>query len=98
MINLDEKHLNIVKNILGKHLPDSEIWVFGSRVTNRCKKYSDLDLLIRRAQMVDQKMVFRLMDAFEESELPIKVDVIAWSEIDSDFQKIVSQRYEVLEY
>jgi predicted nucleotidyltransferase len=98
MINLAEKHLAIVKLILNQFLPDAEIWVFGSRITSNYKKHSDLDLLVRHAEGLDQKLMFKLMDAFEESDLPIKVDVLDWNSIDADFQEIVAKRYEVLEY
>jgi len=98
MINLAEKHLAIVKLILSRLLPGVEIWVFGSSVTSNYKKHSDLDLLVRHAEGIDQKVMYKLMDAFEESDLPIKVDVLDWNSIDADFQEIVSKRYEVLEY
>jgi len=98
MINLAEKHLAIVKIILSRLLPGAEIWVFGSRVTSNYKKYSDLDLLVRYAEKIGQKEMYKLMDAFEESDLPIKVDVLDWNTIDTDFQEIVAKRYEVLEY
>jgi len=42
--------------------------------------------------------MYKLMDAFEESDLPIKVDVLDWNTIDTDFQEIVAKRYEVLEF
>lgn len=98
MINLPEKHLRIVKSILSRYLPGAEIWVFGSRVTQRFKPYSDLDLVVRKYDGLNQKQLFLLMDMFEESDLPIKVDILDWESIDEGFQNIILNNYEVLEF
>ena len=39
-------HLKIVEEILEKHLPDREVWAFGSRVNGTAKETSDLDLVV----------------------------------------------------
>jgi len=98
MINLPDSQLIIVKTILNQYIPNAEVWVFGSRVTTQYKPFSDLDLLIRRADDLDQKRLFKIMDAFEESDLPIKVDVLDWSTIETDFQAIILKNYQVLEF
>jgi uncharacterized protein len=46
MIDITDKNLNIVKKILAKHVPNYEVWAFGSRVSGKAKKFSDLDLVI----------------------------------------------------
>jgi len=98
MINLPDSQLIIVKTILNQYIPNAEVWVFGSRVTTQYKPFSDLDLLILRADDLDQKRLFKIMDAFEESDLPIKVDVLDWSTIETDFQAIILKNYQVLEF
>lgn len=54
--------------------------VFGSRATGCARPASDLDLVVfppaSRSELRDLKF------AFEESDLPITVDVLAWDEID----------------
>ncbi len=98
MINLSEKHLHIVQSILSRYIPGAEVWVFGSRITQCFKPYSDLDIVIRQCEGINQKQLFLLMDAFEESDLPIKVDVLDWESVDVGFQKVILRNYEVLEY
>lgn len=41
MIDIDAKYLEMVKHILNNHVPECEVWFFGSRVTG-ARKYSDL--------------------------------------------------------
>ena len=98
MINLPAKQLDIVKSILLLYVPGAEVWLFGSRIAPNCKPYSDLDIIIRKFEGFNQKLLFRLMDAFEESDLPIKVDVLDWESVDEGFQKVILRNYEVLEF
>lgn len=83
MIQLEPKHLEIVKKILN----DFKVlaYVFGSRVKNTAKNLSDLDLCLR--DNYDKTIVRKLQDAFEESDLPFKVDIVVWSELSDGFKK-----------
>lgn len=77
-------------------IPDTEVWAYGSRVKGTAKSYSDLDLIVftkpeqRRAQ-------FDLEEAFEESDLPFRVDLFSWDEIPEQFQENI-KRNKVLLY
>ena len=42
MINIKPKHLEIVLGIIGKY--NYNFYAFGSRITDKIKKFSDLDL------------------------------------------------------
>ncbi len=47
-IHIDPGQLAIVKDILRKHIPNNDVWAFGSRVHGRnLRKFSDLDLYPR---------------------------------------------------
>jgi len=93
MINLTQQQLEIVKNILHEYVPDAEVRAFGSRVTNKVKAYSDLDLVVLPSTKLDLKILYRLRDAFEESELPFRVDVLDWYRITDSFKKIINQHF-----
>ena len=82
-IQLEPRHLIIVKEILQKI--EVTAYVFGSRARNTAKTLSDLDLCLK--DNYDKTTVRKLQDAFEESDLPFKVDVVVWSEISDDFKK-----------
>ena len=39
----------------------------------------------------------RLKEAFEESDLPFRVDVLDWHAISDRFHKVIEKKYEVLQ-
>lgn len=68
-----------ILNILQQHLPaDSRVWAYGSRVTGKAKRFSDLDLAIElpHHQSLSLSLQARLANAFDESTLPWKVDLL----------------------
>ena len=81
MIDLSSNHLKTVRQILAEHVPACEVRAFGSRVTSSAKNYSDLDLAIVGVTALDRNTLARLKEAFEESDLPIRVDVLDWQGI-----------------
>lgn len=79
----------IVHKILQKHVPEYEIWAFGSRAKWKSKPYSDLDLAIITDQPLPLSVQAALADDFTESDLPWKVDIIDWSTTSASFRKII---------
>ena len=97
MIDINPNHLQTVRQILAQHLPACEVRAFGSRVTWTAKDYSDLDLAIVGAAALDRGTLARLREAFEESDLPILVDLLDWHAISQSFQDLIEQDYAVLQ-
>lgn len=93
MINLEEKYLQYVQSILKKHVPHYAVWLFGSRTTHTIKPYSDIDLVIITDEPVSLEIVSMMALEFAESDLPYKVDLVDWSQLDDDFKKIIRNRY-----
>lgn len=97
MIDVSAAHLQIILDILKAHAPECEVRAFGSRVKRTAKNYSDLDLVIvGRTKLPFQKLA-ALQTAFEESDLPYRIDVLDWHTISPEFQKIIEQGYEVIQ-
>ena len=72
-----------VKRILAEHVPDCEVRAFGSRATWTAWEYSDLDLAVVSPELARLgHPAANLREAFEESDLPIRVDVVDWSNAD----------------
>lgn len=98
MIDLDERHLSLVREILARHLPGCEVRMFGSRVRGTARAYSDIDLVVMGSQAVPESVMSNLRDAFAESDLPYRVDLIDWNQITPEFRKIIEEQgYEVIE-
>jgi type I restriction enzyme S subunit len=84
--------LEIVQNILRNILPESmKIWVFGSRAKWTKKDSSDLDIPIDIGRKLTKNEVSKLEDAFEESNLPYKVDFVDLYNVSDSFKEIIEQ-------
>ena len=97
MIDLNPKHFEIVQHILAKHVPGCEVRAFGSRVKWTAKDYSDLDLAVVGSKPLTLRQTGQLAEAFEESNLPIRVDILDWHTISEEFKKIITEEYEVIQ-
>ena len=75
-IDIKPHWLTMVLAILREHIPDHEVRAFGSRVRGQPRPFSDLDLAICGDVPLDDATLVDLRDAFEESDLPIVVDVV----------------------
>jgi len=93
-IALSADHRRLVLEILRTYLPPhAKTWVFGSRVTGRARCHSDLDLAIDAGRSLTLAEIAELAEAFSDSDLPYKVDLVDWQEIDGRWrQAIVSER------
>lgn len=87
MIAIEERHLAIVKNILSQC--PYIFYAFGSRALGKAKKFSDLDLCFFEA--ISQNIRIKLEEAFEESDLPYKVDLVDWNTCDDEFKIILNR-------
>lgn len=85
-----------VRAILQAHVPDCEAWVFGSRVDAPRKPCSDLDLAVIGTAERPTRRLALLAYAFEESDLPIKVDVIDWRAAPPAFRRRIAERHAVI--
>lgn len=92
MIDLPTQHLSTVKHILQQVAPGVTVFAFGSRVNGRAKKHSDLDLGLEAQQSLDWQQMARLREAFDESDLPIRVDVVDWAACSPTFKASVNIR------
>ena len=95
-LDLRPDQLEIVRAILRRHVPDCEVWAFGSRVTGTAKPYSDLDLAVIGDGRLSRNAVASLAEDFSESALPFKVDVVDWAATAEGFRKIIEHSHIVL--
>jgi type I restriction enzyme S subunit len=90
-IDIRPDHWRIVRDILRKHVPQYEVWAFGSRAKWTAKQYSDLDLAVITNRPLPLKVSASLADDFSEAVLPWKVDVVDWASTSESFRKIVER-------
>jgi predicted nucleotidyltransferase len=97
MIDLAPEPLAVVRRLLAAQVPECEVRAFGSRVTGGAKPYSDLDLALCGPARLPLGRLAAVREAFAESDLPIRVDVIDWHAISENFRNIIAAQFEVLQ-
>lgn len=98
MLDLDPKYLAIVKKVLATYAKGSTVWVYGSRVKGTAHAGSDLDLVVIDAKKnLSPTSIYQLRSIFSESDLPIMVDILRWSDIPESFKQEIDQIHEVLQ-
>jgi type I restriction enzyme S subunit len=90
-IDIRPEHWAIVRRILEKHVPDKEIWAFGSRATRKAREYSDLDLAIISNEPLPFSILGALAEDFSDSDLPWKVDVLDWATTSAAFRTLIAR-------
>ena len=88
-VDLRPDHWRIVRTVLHRHLPMRRVVAFGSRATWTAKEYSDLDLAVLGDEPLPLDSAAALAEGFGESDLPFKVDVVAWADIDDHLRDII---------
>lgn len=92
-IDISPEQLDSVQVILRAHLPKGTLaWAFGSRVTWTAKPFSDLDLAVEGAAPLPLRIMGDLQEAFENSDLPWRVDVIDLKSVSPEFRAIVERQ------
>ena len=80
-----------VVRILHEQVSTVEVWAFGSRAKRTAKPYSDLDLALITQQPLSLAQLADLTDAFDASDLPIRVDVVDWAATTEAFRHIIAR-------
>ena len=91
-LDISSEHLAIVQQILRQLVPSCEVWAFGSRVKGAAKPFSDLDLVVMSQQPLSLALMASLHEAFSESDLPWKVDIVDWSTTSPQFRAVIEQQ------
>lgn len=97
-LELDPAHRDALAALLAQHVPQAEVWAYGSRVTGQGHEGSDLDLVLRNpaalATPVDGAAALR--QALQNSRLPMSVEVHQWAYLPHDFHAEIEHAYILL--
>jgi uncharacterized protein len=88
MLDLKPEHLLMVQRILADQIPFAQVWAFGSRVTGTAKKF-DMDLAIDAGRDLSFLEMANLREEFQESDLPMSVDLVDLHMVQPAFHKLV---------
>lgn len=95
---LAPRHLAALCALLQRHVPDAEVWAFGSRVSGRAHEGSDLDLVLRNVQDAAQPVAgaVALQAALQDSALPMLVEVHDWALVPPAFHDSIMRAHRVV--
>lgn len=88
------KACSIVRTFLPKNA--YRVFLFGSRTSPRHHPYSDIDIGLEGTDRVPLDVMAQLVEALEESDLPVKVDVVDFSRVTAEFARIARQTIQPL--
>ncbi len=96
-IDLSTEHAAIVCAVLAAHLPDAvTVSVYGSRAKGKARRCSDLDLALQAEGPLDPSMLGDLAEAFDDSALPWKVDLLDWASTSEHFRTLIAPNLRLL--
>lgn len=91
MLNVEPRHLHLVRSLLAQLPANYEVWAFGSRVTGTARPFSDLDLVLVAPEPVPLSLLARLSLAFSESSLPFAVDLLDWHSLPESLKTVIRE-------
>ena len=97
-LNLLPRHREELKALLQEHVPDAEVWAYGSRVNRQCHEGSDLDLALRSPTLEPLSSgYFDLLEALERSNIPILVHAHDWARLPKSFHREIEMDHVVVQ-
>ena len=94
-IDITEEQRKTILTLLDRHLPNTTAWAYGSRVRWTSRPQSDLDMVVF-AKPEQKSRVADLREAFEESNLPFRVDLFVWDTVPEEFRGRIEAEHVVL--
>ena len=97
-LHLQPKHRRALERLLRAHLPDVEVWAYGSRVNGRSHDGSDLDLVLRGPGLreIPSDRLGDFEEAVRESNIPFLVEARDWVRLPERFHGEIERDYVVL--
>ncbi len=97
-LDLPSRYRKELEALLREHVPDAEVWAYGSRVNGRSHDGSDLDLVLRSPTLEPLGYEYvKLVEALERSNIPILVQAHDWARLPESFHREIERDYVVLQ-
>ena len=93
-IDITADQCKTVLTLLKRYLPNTTIWVYGSRANWTSRPRSDLDMVVFATPEQNDR-VAELREAFEESDLPFRVDLFVWDTVPEEFRRRIEAEHVV---
>lgn len=90
MIDLEQKYIDFIKQSVSSCLKNYKLYIFGSRVKNKAKQYSDIDIAIDSNELTGE-IKTKLAFIFENSTIPYEVDIVDLNNVSDTFKSLIKQ-------
>ena len=86
---LDQNTLSTVKLVMNKYVDDSKykVFIFGSRVQPKHRKFSDLDIGIIGSTRLPISILLQIKEDLSNSDIPYLTDVVDFSTVSENFRR-----------
>ena len=94
-LRLPSKYRLLLESRCQEHLPDVEVWAYGSWLTHLCHDGSDFDLVLKGPGLQEMP-IEKLLDfrhALQDSLIPFLVEAHDWSHLPERFHKEIERDY-----
>ena len=92
------RYLDQLEALLSEHVPDVEVWAYGSRINGESHEGSDLDLVLRDPALEPLDGGFYdLLEEIEKSNIPILIQVHDWARLPESFHREIERDYVVVQ-
>ena len=95
-LDITASQRKIILALLKRYLPNVTVWAYGSRVKWTARPQSDLDM-VAFVPPEQKGRISQLKEAFEESDLPFRVDLFVWDEVPEQFRMNIEAERVVLQ-
>ena len=94
-LRLEPRHREQLEALLREHLPDVEVWAYGSRVSGQSHDGSDLDLVLRGPdlQEIEIGQLADFTEAIQRSTIPFLVEARDWARLPESFHREIEKKY-----
>ena len=97
--SLQPRHADELRRLIATHLPQEEVWAYGSRIAGTAHDTSDLDLVVRHPgdlKMPQGSAFWDFKEAISESNLPFLIELFDWARLPSTFWESIARQHVVL--
>ena len=94
MLDLLPRYQEAIQSVLDQHVPEAEVWAFGSRVAGTSHEGSDLDLVLRNPGDLSAPFsnLELLRETLTQSTIPILVEVYDWDRLPDSFRAEIEKK------
>ncbi len=97
-LHLSARHRAMLEALLQEHLPEAEVWAYGSRVNGESHDGSDLDLVLRGPGLakIDITRLVDFEEALRDSTVPFLVEAHDWARLPESFHREIQRNHVII--